>query len=69
MKIYYAVWEIMDDTPSIFLGRTEKECRDKLWACLNERIGSDHVGDTLDAYIEASGGTEEHITIDSQEIS
>lgn len=69
MKIYYAIWETLGDEPVVFLGKTKKQVRDKLWACLNERIGADHLGDSLNAYIRAAEGTGEHITIDSQEIT
>lgn len=68
MKIHYAIWETLGDEPVVFLGKTEKQVRDKLWACLNERVGSDHVGGNLDAYIKAAEGSDEYITIDSQEL-
>jgi hypothetical protein len=68
MKIHYAIWETLGDEPVVFLGKTEKQVRDKLWDCLKERIGADHVGDSLDEYILNCEGTDEYITIDSQEL-
>jgi hypothetical protein len=68
VKIHYAIWETPDDEPVVFLGRTEKQVRDKLWACLGSRIGVDHIGDSLDEYIANCDDTDEYITIDSQEL-